>query len=150
MRKYILALMVALLAVGTLATRANAVGAPELKLGRFGIESGLFNVIFAKELCSCLFVDGLPIDDQDELQRQLSECKAHDNLPAALHYLVSIEPVIERDAEGKAIRAIVSSKYARSLGLASRLGIRPGPSASASYDFSKPEDGCVMTSGPGL
>ena len=37
---------------------AEAVAIPDLKLTKFGVESGLLTVLFAKELCSCHFVDG--------------------------------------------------------------------------------------------
>ena len=35
----------------------------KIEAGRFAIENGVFNPIFAKELCSCQFVDGLTLDD---------------------------------------------------------------------------------------
>src|SRR5262249_39209512 len=63
------------LSISTAVTPARAVGGVDLQVTKFALEKGVFNAIFAKELCSCQFVDGLTLD----------ECKARDNLPGIAH-----------------------------------------------------------------
>jgi len=112
--------------------RAKAVKGVDLKVTKFAIESGLFNVVFAKELCSCHFVDGLTID----------ECKERDNLPSAAHLLVRLDV----DEASKS----VSSEYISPVRLAAYAGVTPGGGASARVDPDHPEFGCVLTRAPGF
>lgn len=115
---------------------AKAVGRVEIEVGRFAIEKGVFNTIFAKELCSCQFVDGLTLE----------ECQARDNLPPISHHLVEI--TTDPDAH------TVTSKYrgeqtimetARSLGF---NFVTVGGPATAKFDAEHPEFGCVLTKLP--
>jgi hypothetical protein len=141
--------------LGSYSGRAKDVNSPEFKLGEFGLTSGLFNVIFAKELCSCMYVDSAPITERtatfaDDLDAVKKGCTAQDNLPGPIHYIANIVPNVEFDAAGKPVRATVSSDYISPLNLAEYVGLRPGPGATAVYDFAHPENGCLLTRGPGI
>jgi hypothetical protein len=108
---------------------AEAVAIPDLKLTKFGVESGLLTVLFAKELCSCHFVDGLPLD----------QCLATSNLPSGADKVVGVD--IDENAK------TVSSHYTV---LAHAFSLNTGPSAAAAFDQNHPEFGCVLTAGPGI
>jgi CubicO group peptidase (beta-lactamase class C family) len=108
----------------------------ELNIGAFALQSGVFNVVFAKEMCSCQFVDGL----------SLSDCEAHDNLPSVAHQIVNIvtDPVA---------KTVTSSYLGHDTiaGLLASVGVTDftvGGSASAMFDTVHPERGCVLTSLP--
>lgn len=121
----------------SIASTANAVSMEQLKVGQFALEKGVFNTIFAKEMCSCQFVDGLPLED----------CLARDNLPAISHSLVNIEV----DPDAKTVKSSYKGRetinaYTRSVGLADVLTV--GGSAEAKYDDAHPEFGCVLTKLP--
>ncbi len=110
------------------AGRAFGVAGVDLAVTRYAIESGIFNVIFAKELCSCVYLDGLTAD----------ECKARDNLPAAAHSLVTIKfDDTQKTVTSKFNLLIVAAKFA---------GFHAGPKAAAK--FIDERQGCVVTAGP--
>jgi hypothetical protein len=127
---------VAAAALVTFSTRAQAVGGVDLKVTKFALETGVFNSLFAKELCSCQFVDGLSLDD----------CIARDNVPSIAHDLVNIS--VDPDAH------TVSSAYRGHDvvdGIVAAIGIGSMPlggSATAQYDDAHPEFGCVLTKLP--
>lgn len=132
-RKLLGALGLALSAATALAVYAErpaeAVQIPNLKLTKFGVESGLLTVLFAKELCSCHFVDGLSLD----------QCLATSNLPSGADKVVGVD--IDENA------TTVSAHYTL---LAHAFSLQTGPAAAASFDRSHPEFGCVLTAGPGI
>jgi hypothetical protein len=114
-------------------TPARAVGGVDLSVTKFALEKGVFNTMFAKEYCSCQFVDGLTLDD----------CKAHDNVPSIAHKLVNIR--VDPNAH------TVTSTYlghdtinavTETLGLGD---VAIGGSATARFDDAHPEYGCVLT-----
>ena len=118
---------------------AGAVNGPQLQVGKFAVEEGVFNVIFAKELCSCQFVDGLSLD----------ECEARDNLPAIAHKLVDLTV----DTEAHTVTSTYKEraeveKILISLDLPEELPQHVGGGASAKFDPEHPEFGCVLTSLP--
>ena len=124
------------LAVFGVGHRADAVGRVQIQVTQFAIEKGVFNTIFAKELCSCQFVDGLTLE----------ECQARDNLPAIAHKLVnlSVDPVTHTVSSSyKGAEEI--KQIAASLGLEN---ITIGGPASAHLDDAHPERGCVLTQLP--
>ena len=129
---------VAAVAVVCVASSARAVGGVNLQVGEFALKTGVFNSVFAKELCSCQFVDGLSFDD----------CKAHDNLPGIAHQLVNIE--VDPDAKTvtssyKGKETIAAITGIATLGLAT---VNLGGPASARLDQDHPEFGCVLTKLP--
>lgn len=129
------ALAALLLALLSLAAPARAADFPnQIKIARFAIETGLFNVIFAKELCSCLFVDGLT----------RPECEARDNLPAAAHQLVTLK--VDQNAK-KVSSTFIAAKVKTALVLAGiPFNFQIGGPAEAK--LVSPELGCVLTKGP--
>ena len=113
------------------AEAALAVSGVQLQTGLWVLEKGIFNTVFAKELCSCLFVDGLPE----------KVCQARDNLPAAAHELV----VLAIDPQAKT----VSSKWRPEINWLQAVGYpvpRPGPAAKAQYVSER--FGCRLVEGP--
>lgn len=119
------------------AGRAKAVSLVQLEVGQFALEKGVFNTIFAKELCSCQFVDGLTLED----------CEARDNLPGVAHQIVDITV----DPETKTVTSSYKGRdtinaYTRSIGIADVLTI--GGPATAKFDEQHPEYGCVLTKLP--
>ena len=136
MRKKAIAAAATILAVIGVTGSAKAVGRVELEVTAFALQKGVFNSIFAKELCSCQFVDGLTLD----------ECKQRDNLPSIAHAIVDI--TVDPDAK------TVSSAYKGRetiTALTSSLGIRDpliGGPAMARFDEAHPEMGCVLTTLP--
>jgi hypothetical protein len=108
---------------------AEAVSIPDLKLTKFGVESGLLTVLFAKELCSCHFVDGLTIDD----------CLKTSNLPDGADKVVNVD--VDENAK------TVSAHYTL---LAHAFSLKTGPSTSAAFQEDHPEFGCLLTAGPGI
>jgi hypothetical protein len=120
------------------APRARAVGGVDLQVGEFALKSGVFNSVFAKELCSCRFVD----------DQSLEDCQAHDNLPGIAHQLVNLE--VDEDAKTvtssyKGKETIAAITGIATLGLAT---VQLGGPASARFDQDHPEFGCVMTRVP--
>lgn len=110
--------------------RADAVGGgPDMAVTKFAIESGLLNVVFSKELCSCHFVDEQTVDD----------CMQTANLPSDALRVVAFD-VDEQ-------RKTVSARFKLT---ASFVTPNPGPAAAAAFDVAHPEFGCVATKGPGV
>ena len=136
MKAKVIAASVVLALIATVTGRARAVGGPKIEAGRFAIENGVFNTIFAKELCSCQFVDGLTLDD----------CKARDNLPAISHVLVDItvDPTATTVSSGYKGRETIN-RFTRSIGIPD---VKIGGGATARYDEAHPEFGCVLTKLP--
>ncbi len=129
-KKLLGALGLAAAALAIFAERpAEAVAIPNLKLTKFGVESGLLTVLFSKELCSCHFVDGLSLD----------QCLATSNLPSGADKVVGVD--IDENAK------TVSAHYTV---LAHTFALQTGPAAAAAFDQSHPEFGCVLTAGPGI
>lgn len=124
------------LSISTAVTPARAVGGVDLQVTKFALEKGVFNAIFAKELCSCQFVDGLTLD----------ECKARDNLPSIAHSIVnlSVDPRAKTVSSAYKGHDVISSVTA-SLGLGE---VTAGGSATAKFDDAHPEFGCVLTKLP--
>jgi hypothetical protein len=125
-------------AVVCFAPGARAVGGVDLQVGEFALTSGVFNSVFAKELCSCHFVDELSTED----------CKAHDNLPGIAHQIVNIEvddaaKTVTASYKGRETIAAVTG--IATLGLAT---VKLGGPASARFDAEHPEFGCVLTKIP--
>ena len=115
----------------------NAMGSGQginLSVTEFALSSGIFNSVFAKELCSCHFVD--------ELSRE--DCTANDNLPGIAHKLVTVEV----DENAKTVRSAYIAHDAI-LAIARTIGINHdflvGGSATAQLDQEHPEFGCVLT-----
>jgi hypothetical protein len=123
-------------AIAGVAVTAKAVGRVQIQVGEFALEKGVFNSIFAKEMCSCVFVDGI----------DLPSCEARDNLPSVAIELVNLE--VDPD------RQTVTSSYKGYEALTDRLhtlGIPQfvlGGPASAQLDPDHPEYGCVLTELP--
>jgi hypothetical protein len=124
------------LSISTAVTPARAVGGVDLQVTKFALEKGVFNAIFAKELCSCQFVDGLTLD----------ECKARDNLPGIAHSIVNITV----DPQAKTVSSAYKGHDTID-GLTASLGLGQvliGGSATAKMDDEHPEFGCVLTKLP--
>jgi len=136
-KKQILAAVVCVAGIIALAAPAKAVGGTQLAVGKFALEKGVFNTIFAKEICSCQFVDGLT----------LQECQERDNLPPISHSLVNltIDPVAKTVTSTYKGRETIND-FARSHGLGEHL--RVGGPATARFDEAHPEFGCVLTKLP--
>ena len=136
-KRSILALaVVAALATFLTGPSAEAVGIAELKVGKFALEKGVFNTIFAKELCSCQFVNGLT----------LQECEARDNLPAIAHKLVNLTVDKEKHTVNSSYKGADEVRAA-----AASLGfdlVTIGGPAEARFDDEHPEWGCVLTKLP--
>jgi len=118
------------------ATPAHAVTMVELQMGAFAIENGVFNVVFAKEVCSCMFVDGLTLQDCTDPIR--------DNLPSIATSLVNISV----DPVGQTVSSSYKGADEINVALAS-LGIAVasvGGPAAARYDSDR--FGCVLTELP--
>lgn len=108
----------------------------QVKVGVFGIKTGLFNTIFAKEICSCMYVDGLTKD----------ECIERDNLPQLAHLLVKIRPSEVKNPETGVVEKTVRSEYNVLVLKAKYLGVKAGPAAVAR--FISPELGCKLEASP--
>src|SRR5438093_9306691 len=124
------------LSISTAVTPARAVGGVDLQVTKFALEKGVFNAIFAKELCSCQFVDGLTLD----------ECKARDNLPSVAHAIVNLDV----DANAHTVKSAYKghdtiARATAALGLGE---VTVGGSATATWDAAHPEYGCVLTKLP--
>ena len=137
MKRKIVVAVLGLSALVMLTGHAEAVSGPKLDAGKFALEKGVFNTIFAKELCSCHFVDGLTLD----------ECKARDNLPSIAHSLVdiSVDPQAKTVSSAYKGRATINA-FTQSIGLGTLLTL--GGSSTARYDDAHPEFGCVLTKLP--
>jgi hypothetical protein len=124
--------MMIVLVFGVLLAQLRAADAKSLKLKmtRFAISSGVFTTLVSKELCSCLFVDGLTE----------SECIARDNLPSSVHKIVSWDVDYEKQT--------VAARYNAAALVGLFLFTLPGPSAAARFVTEHPEHGCVVTKGP--
>lgn len=136
MKKYAISAVLSLLALVALSGSAKAVGRVELEVTAFALNKGVFNSIFAKELCSCQFVDGLTLE----------ECKARDNLPGVAHQIVDITV----DPEAKTVSSTYKGRETINR-LTSSLGIQNpviGGPATARFDEAHPEFGCVLTKLP--
>jgi len=115
---------------------ARAVGGVDLQVTKFAVEEGVFNTIFAKELCSCQFVDGLTLE----------ECKARDNLPSIAHAIVNITVDDRAHTVSSAYKGHDTvNQLTASLGLGD---LQIGGSATAKFDEAHPELGCVLTKLP--
>lgn len=125
------AVAVALSLVALLApTRADAVGGgPDFAVTKFAIESGLLNVIFSKELCSCHFVDEQTVED----------CMQTANLPSDALRVVSFD--VDEQQKTVSARFKLTANF---------VTPNPGPRAAAAFDPARPELGCVATAGPGV
>ncbi len=101
---------------------------------KYIFESGLFNAIFAKEICSCLYVD----------KQTMADCKANDNLPSIAHSVVTVTASVAYDDPDTTKVRTVTSKFNLAAKTVAGALIKLGPPASARYVG--PEFGCVMTS----
>jgi len=128
--KKVLATLAAL-AVTTVAGGAGAVKMEMLEVGAFAVENGVFNTIFAKEMCSCHFVDGI----------ELADCKARDNLPKVANIVTKVQ--IDEATHTVHAELEFASELAR-LVPPEKIG---GP-AEAAYDPQHPELGCTLTKLP--
>jgi hypothetical protein len=134
-KKTRLALGFAALAL-SITPESRAVGGVDLQVTKFALEKGVFNAIFAKELCSCQFVDGLSLD----------ECKERDNLPGVAHAIVNISVDPQTKSVTSAYRGHDTiAQVTASLGLGE---VTVGGSATARMDDAHPEYGCVLTKLP--
>lgn len=105
--------------------------------GKYVLATGLFNSIFAKEMCSCLYVDHTP----------LKTCIANSNLPSMAASIVKVIAPVSPDDPDESKERVVSSKFTS---LATTIGgaiVKLGPPASAKYVGAA--YGCVMTSPAG-
>lgn len=133
MKRVPAALLAALAVLAAPAARA-ADFPNQIKIARFAIETGLFNVIFAKELCSCLFVDGL----------SRPECEARDNLPAAAHKLVTLKI----DPSAKTVSSTFVATQVKAALLLAGVPFNFQIGGPAEAKLVSPELGCVLTKGP--
>ena len=121
---------------GTPAAPTLADAISKIKVSQFAIETGMFNTLFAKELCTCMYVDGMG----------MNECKARDNLPSVAHLVVRFTPStkITDPAAPKVLKSqYVGSTLLRTILMG--LGIsmpHVGPAATARYVDDKV--GCVL------
>jgi len=123
----------ATLAYLSIAAPAHAVTMAELQMGEYAIQNGVFNAVFAKEVCSCIFVDGLTLQDCTDPIR--------DNLPPVATSLVniSVDPVNQTVSSSyKGADEINAALASLSVTVAS-----VGGPASAKYDPNL--YGCVLT-----
>lgn len=115
---------------------AKAVGGVTLEVGQFALESGVFNAVFAKELCSCMFVD----------EQSYETCQANDNLPGIAHKLVDVE--VDQDTKTITSSYKAGSVIAAVTGVVTFGQVKLGGPATARFDAAHPEYGCVMTKTP--
>lgn len=92
----------------------------------YSIQSGLLASIFAKELCSCHFVSGLP----------LSECVARSNLNPASAKFMDFQVY-----EKAGVIGVEPNLLARPISPGAR-------GASARYFLNRSQDGCQLMTGP--
>ena len=100
---------------------------------RSGARSRVFNNIFAKELCSCHFVDGLSV----------AECQSRDNLPPITHQLVNLS--VDEDAHSITSSYKAAAEVNAILATSPLRGTQLGSPATAAMDSEHPERGCVLT-----
>lgn len=103
------------------------------KTAKYIFETGLFNQIFAKETCSCLYVD----------HQKMEDCQATDNLPAIAHKVVTITPSVSPDDPDMTKARTVTSRFNIYAKTVAGALVKLGPPATAR--FVSPEFGCVMT-----
>jgi hypothetical protein len=108
---------------------ADAAQGPEVKTTQFAVESGLLDVIFAKELCSCHFVDGI----------SYNECLATANLPGDATKIVDVD--IDEQAHTVSADFNFFARFVSS---------SPGRKAVAAFDPAQPQFGCVEVEGPAV
>lgn len=106
-----------------------AVDRVQIEVALYSVQSGLLTHVIAKELCSCLFVDGMT----------QKECELRDNLPPLIHKVVI--PKINKNGT-------VVAEYDVPDIIEEALGhkINPkdiGPSATAKYI--NPKLGCQIS-----
>ena len=114
---------------------------------RYGISSGIFTRIFAKNVCSCLFVSGLKNSGFD-----LPYCMEQSNLYFALNIKGNLEPVY-LDWIMK-VQASVSPHdpqknpekpiYVTASGSKAKVGFTDSPEGLAVFDPGHPEFGCRL------
>lgn len=116
--------------------RARDIG-DQIKVAAFGVETGMFNALFAKELCTCMYLDDLTMED----------CVARDNLPAAVHKIIKLTPKskITDSSAPKTLKAEFVSPILVKLALKSAGSVAAstiGPAASARFVDAR--RGCVL------
>ena len=109
----------------------------KLEVGKFALETGLFNAAFAKEICSCVFVTKLT----------KPQCTSRDNLPKLAHLLVEIDVDTNKHLVTSSYRPLADIAEELELhGVAKALQVRLGPPATAEYVSE--EYGCVLREFP--
>ncbi len=114
------------------ASSAFAVDKVQIEVAVYSVRSGLLTSVIAKELCSCIFVDGLTE----------KECELRDNLPPLIHKVVI--PKISKNGT-------ITAEYHAAEIIEEVTGLKIndkdiGPSATAKYASQKL--GCRITKGP--
>ena len=130
----------------TITSQAHAVGKVYLQIASFALQYGVFQSIFAKEMCSCELVDGI----------EESKCFTgeRDNLPDLLHtpgLMVIEHPTASSVKVSFGPVELVRNQLQPLLqGLHEQIGVdfSLGGSATATFDTDHPEFGCRLTTLP--
>jgi hypothetical protein len=158
-RKWVVAGLGMLTALGVLlgVTNAGAKGVKlKIEIAEFALEEGVFPAIFAKEVCTCVLVDGLSV----------AECQANDNLPSVAHDLASLpdeddiladhvveseyyDPQVIADELGKLVGKERTEAVVRTIKGLVGNSVHVAGKARAVYDPANPEFGCTITVDPG-
>lgn len=118
---------------------------------RYGITSGVFARIFAKNVCSCLFVSGL-----NNRHFDLPYCMEQSNLYFALNIKGNLEPVyldwimkIRADVTRDKSQLEGEPVYVTASGSKSISGLNDSPDGIAVFDPKYPEYGCRIVARKG-
>ncbi|MFO0677648.1 MAG: hypothetical protein U0169_14025 [Polyangiaceae bacterium] len=131
-----------------------------LDTARYVLESGLVTSLYAKEMCSCLYVSKMPEAeclDQVKVPLDVKEVNAvlernGLEIDVSSENLVRVKAKVEKDKDGRITSAtvtaegIVSGPIARVLGVNSRVN----PRTVASFDAAHPQFGCRITAKDGV
>lgn len=121
------------------ALRAEAKFVDDQELLTYSVNSGLVNAAFAKELCSCHFVAGLPP----------RECVRRANLPAGAEQLISWRVIEANEEVDDAGEPVPPSVIVKSSLVARTVFWSRGPEAVAVHEPGPHgRFGCRLTRGP--